>query len=60
MCRGRTTPPPAGPISCAPRIFDAITASGDHFARKFDANADARILDMLDEHIGVARTAVTT
>jgi hypothetical protein len=40
--------------------FDAITASGDHFARKFDANADARILDMLDEHIGVARTAVTT
>ena len=31
--------------------FDRIVASKQFFARKFDINADSRILDMLDEHI---------
>ena len=38
--------------------FDAIAASGDHFARKFDDRVDGRILDLLDEHIAAnARAA---
>jgi hypothetical protein len=37
--------------------FEAITTSGDHFARKFDDREDGRILDMLDEHIGVRSSA---
>jgi hypothetical protein len=30
--------------------FPSLIGSGKLFARKFDANVDARILDMLDEH----------
>ena len=31
--------------------YASITASGKSFARKFDAQLDARILDQLDEHV---------
>jgi hypothetical protein len=39
----------------------AILASGKDFARKIDSRKDPRILDLLDEHLGVvARTAAAS
>lgn len=35
--------------------FPRMIATGDHFARKFDAGVDERVLDLLDEHLGVRR-----
>ena len=34
--------------------LEAITAGGYHFARKFDVTVDARVLDALDERLGIA------
>ena len=33
--------------------FDTLISSGKHFARKFDQRKDPRILDLLDQHIGI-------
>jgi len=35
--------------------FENLIASDQHFARKFDLNVDATVLDMLDEHINANR-----
>jgi hypothetical protein len=40
----------AHPDTLTSRDYDRLLASGADFARKFDATAEPRLLDMLDEH----------
>lgn len=52
---------PDGLIKLRPRTFTLadsarLTAGGNLFARKFDANEDADILTLLEAHIGLERT----
>jgi hypothetical protein len=39
------------PLTLLERDFDDIVTSGNHFARKFDADVDSAILDRLDRHL---------
>jgi hypothetical protein len=39
------------PDTLGARDYDHIISSKKHFARKFDINVDAEILDLLDQHI---------
>jgi hypothetical protein len=43
-------PGAAYPDTLKSRDYDRLLASGADFARKFDARAEPRVLDMLDEH----------
>ncbi len=54
---------PADPAAGSPRVIrssdlDRVLKSEAHFARKFDLKLDSRVLDMIDERIGI-RTEAT-
>jgi hypothetical protein len=51
-------PGAASPAILTARDFDKIIASGKHFARKFDINVDAVVLDMLDGYINAAKSGL--
>ncbi len=53
---------PADPYAGSPRVIqssdlDAVLKSDAYFARKFDVRLDTRVLDLIDERIGVCAAA---
>jgi hypothetical protein len=46
--------PSAHPAILTAEDFSQLVSSGKHFARKLDQNLDSRLLDLLDQYIGLA------